>query len=147
MSLKSYHVQNVTFQAQRLSHLRNSHNSHDVLTKWKWTVKHRVTSEPMTFITNVLKIYCSHSCNLDAVCREVRETVTGSETAEPLLTPSTTDIYDVFGSYGPPLWCSGQSSWLQIQMSGVRVRIPALPDFLRSTGSGTGSTTQPREYD
>jgi hypothetical protein len=27
----------------------------------------------------------------------------------------------------------------------VRVRFPALPDFLRSSGSGTGST-QPREY-
>jgi hypothetical protein len=43
----------------------------------------------------------------------------------------------------PPLWSSGQSSWLQIQRS--RVRFPALPDFLRSSGSGTGST-QPREY-
>jgi hypothetical protein len=27
----------------------------------------------------------------------------------------------------------------------VRVRFPALPDFMRSSGSGTGST-QPREY-
>jgi hypothetical protein len=35
----------------------------------------------------------------------------------------------------PPLWCSCQSSWLQIQRSG----------FLRSSGSGTGSI-QPREY-
>jgi hypothetical protein len=42
----------------------------------------------------------------------------------------------------PPLWSSGQSLWLQIQMS--RVRFPALPDFLRSRGSGTGPT-QPRE--
>jgi hypothetical protein len=42
----------------------------------------------------------------------------------------------------PPLWCNGQSSWLQIQRS--RVRFPALPDFLRSSGSGRGST-QPRE--
>jgi hypothetical protein len=36
----------------------------------------------------------------------------------------------------------GLSSWLQIQRS--RVRFPALLDFLRSSGSGTGST-QPRE--
>jgi hypothetical protein len=43
---------------------------------------------------------------------------------------------------GPPLWSSGQSSWLQILKS--RVRFPALPHFLRSSGSGTGST-QPRE--
>jgi hypothetical protein len=40
-------------------------------------------------------------------------------------------------------WSSGQCSCLQIQRS--RVRFPALPDFLRSSGSGTGST-QPREY-
>ena len=43
---------------------------------------------------------------------------------------------------GPPLWSSGQSFWLQIQRS--RVRFPAIPDFLSSSGSGTGST-QPRE--
>jgi hypothetical protein len=36
----------------------------------------------------------------------------------------------------------GQSFWLQIHRSWVR--FPALPDFLRSSGSGTGST-QPRE--
>ena len=42
----------------------------------------------------------------------------------------------------PPLWSSGQSFWLQIERS--RVRFPALPDFLSSSGSGTGST-QPRE--
>jgi hypothetical protein len=42
----------------------------------------------------------------------------------------------------PPLWSSGQSSLLQIQRS--RVRFTALPDFLRSSRPGTGST-QPRE--
>ena len=45
-------------------------------------------------------------------------------------------------SLGLPLWSSGQSFWLQIQR--FRVRFPALPDFLSSSGSGTGST-QPRE--
>jgi hypothetical protein len=43
---------------------------------------------------------------------------------------------------GPPLWSSGRSSWLQIQK--CQVRFQALPDFLRSSESGTGST-QPRE--
>ena len=43
---------------------------------------------------------------------------------------------------GPPMWSSGQSFWLQIQRS--RLRFPALPDFLSSRGSGTGST-QPRD--
>jgi hypothetical protein len=70
----------------------------------------------------------------------------------------------------PPLWSSCHCSWLQNQRSRflfpalpdltasvvwwseflatdpeVRDRLPALPDFLRSSGSGTGST-QPREY-
>jgi hypothetical protein len=39
---------------------------------------------------------------------------------------------------GPPLWSSGQSFWLQLQRS--RVRLPVLQDFLSSSGSGTGST-------
>jgi hypothetical protein len=39
---------------------------------------------------------------------------------------------------GPPLWSSGQSSWLQIQRS--QVRFLTLPDFMTSSGSGTGST-------
>ena len=51
-------------------------------------------------------------------------------------------IIDAWCKYGPPLWSSGQSFWLQIQRS--RVRSPALPDFLSNSGSGTGST-QPRE--
>jgi hypothetical protein len=41
-----------------------------------------------------------------------------------------------------PLWSSGQSFCLQIQRS--RVRFPALPGFLSSSGSGTRST-QPHE--
>jgi hypothetical protein len=41
------------------------------------------------------------------------------------------------------LWPTSQSSWLHIKRS--RVRFPVLQDFLRSSGSGTGST-QPREY-
>ena len=48
----------------------------------------------------------------------------------------------IFELSGYILWSSGQSLWLQIQRS--RVRSPALPDFLSSSGSGTGST-QPRE--
>jgi hypothetical protein len=38
----------------------------------------------------------------------------------------------------PPPWSSGQTSWLQIQRS--RVRLPSLPDFLRSRGLERGST-------
>jgi hypothetical protein len=53
-----------------------------------------------------------------------------------------TPLYPQKLALGPPLWSSGQSFWLQIQTS--RVRFPALPDFLSSSGSGTGST-QARE--
>jgi hypothetical protein len=45
---------------------------------------------------------------------------------------------DVWAMNGPPLWSSGQSSWLLTQRS--RVRFSALPDFLGSSGSGTGPT-------
>jgi hypothetical protein len=48
-----------------------------------------------------------------------------------------------FATTEQPLWSSCQSFWLQIQRS--RIRFPALLDFLRSSGSGTGFT-QPREY-
>jgi hypothetical protein len=41
----------------------------------------------------------------------------------------------------PPLWSGGQTA----TDSEVRVRFPELTDFLRSSGSETGST-QPREY-
>jgi hypothetical protein len=43
----------------------------------------------------------------------------------------------------PPLWSSGQSSWLQIRRSGFDSR--HYQKKRKSTGSGTGST-QPREY-
>ena len=57
------------------------------------------------------------------------------------LPPSAVNV-SLYIMQGPPLWSSGQSFWLQIQR--FRVRFPALPDFLSSSGSGTGST-QPRE--
>jgi hypothetical protein len=44
------------------------------------------------------------------------------------------------GETRPPLW----SEFLATDPE-LRVRLPALPDFLRSSGSGTGST-QPRGY-
>jgi hypothetical protein len=64
--------------------------------------------------------------------------------------PTMETRYKYDGLYGttkvsirPPLWSNDQSSWLQILR--YRVRFPALPDFLRNSGSGTGST-QPRQY-
>jgi hypothetical protein len=57
---------------------------------------------------------------------------------EPCATQKPRAILDT----RPPLWSSGQSFWLQIPRSWVRS--PALPYFLRSRGSETGST-KPRE--
>jgi hypothetical protein len=59
-----------------------------------------------------------------------------------LVTASLVHLIIHLETFGPPLWSSGQSSWLQIPRS--RVRFPALPDFPRNSGCGTVST-QPRE--
>jgi hypothetical protein len=50
------------------------------------------------------------------------------------VTPCRSNVgFDYSGmDCGPPLWSSGQSSWLQIQRS--RIRFPAPPDLLRSSG-------------
>jgi hypothetical protein len=52
------------------------------------------------------------------------------------------NLYMLYRRSRPPLWSSGPSFWID---QAVWVRLPALPGFLRSSGSGTGST-QPREY-
>jgi hypothetical protein len=43
----------------------------------------------------------------------------------------------VFSMVRPSLWSSGQNFWLQIQR--FQIKFPALPDFLISSGSETGS--------
>jgi hypothetical protein len=48
------------------------------------------------------------------------------------------DMEYLFLYDGPPLWSSVHNSWLLTQSS--RVRFPAPPDFLSSSGSGTEST-------
>jgi hypothetical protein len=53
--------------------------------------------------------------------------------------PSLTEVRDFIKAFILP-W----SEFLATDPE-VRVRFPALPDFLRSSGSGTGST-QPRDY-
>jgi hypothetical protein len=51
------------------------------------------------------------------------------------------NIYNILLFEGPPLWSSGQSSWLQTRRPGFDSRHYQK----KSSGSGTGST-QPREY-
>jgi hypothetical protein len=50
-------------------------------------------------------------------------------------------VYMKFENLWPSLWSNGQNPWLKVQRS--RVRFPVLSYFLRSSGSGKGST-QPR---
>ena len=66
----------------------------------------------------------------------------GDVVSYPCYSITQRGISSIFPYGSLPLWSSGQSFWLQIQRS--RLRFPALPDFLSSSGSGTGST-QPRE--
>jgi hypothetical protein len=55
------------------------------------------------------------------------------------LVPSPLKLHEIgINNNRPPLWSSGQSSWLLTQTS--RVRFPELPDFLSSSVPGTGST-------
>jgi hypothetical protein len=88
-------------------------------------VHYLATNEAVYFI-DVLK------CGLSKqICARVSESMERSH-----------QFRNWFGAGRPPLWSSDQSSWIQIQRS--RVRFPALQDFLRNSGSGTGST-QPRD--
>ena len=88
----------------------------------------------------LIDAYCckSHHVTLTICCE-----IISSGIASYALYQSNTCIFKfLVVLFGPSLWSSGQSFWLQVQRS--RVRFPALPDFLSSSGSGTGST-QPRE--
>jgi hypothetical protein len=54
-------------------------------------------------------------------------------------------VPSVYLTIRPPLWSSGQSSWLQIRRPGFDSRHYQIFWRKKSNGSGTGST-QPREY-
>jgi hypothetical protein len=60
-----------------------------------------------------------------------------------ILFTAADELYKIRCFNGPPLWSSSQSSWLHIEKS--RVRFPALPHFIKSSGSGTGSTQPPED--
>ena len=78
--------------------------------------------------------------NSDWISARMYEVLNRHKHSQTLTTAVTFVLHS--SEIGPPLWSSGQSFCLQIQRS--RVRFPALPDFLSSSGSGKGST-QPRE--
>jgi ribosomal protein L37E len=61
---------------------------------------------------------------------------------EQLVCPDRSTFPPDIGTRRPPLWSSGQSSWLQIRRPGFDSRHYQKK---KSSGSGTGST-QPREY-
>jgi hypothetical protein len=84
---------------------------------------------------------CNFLCSPDFLCRRCKYSLR----CMPIIKHSLWAIIyfsTLWRLVWPPLWSSGQSSWLQIQRS--RVRFAALTDFLRSSGYGTGST-QPHE--
>jgi hypothetical protein len=99
------------------------------------------------FSAFVSAIHTAHLILLSKLVQEVRLLtcileVSGSNLGRYVDYLDWSSVVSFIPSRGPPLWSSGQSFWLQIQRYGVP--FTALPDFLRSSGSGTGST-QPRE--
>jgi hypothetical protein len=94
---------------------------HAVIKEDKWTITIRFQREAMI---------------LSTFRRSFLYRLNGSVVINP-----SSWMHPKLSTHFKPLRYSGQSFWLQIQ--GYRVRFPALPDFLRSSGSGTGST-QPR---
>jgi hypothetical protein len=88
---------------------------------------------------SLMPLMLAHAVTVLACARKVPGSYDGWNIDKP-------DCLGVFpqclSTNGPPMWSSGQSFCLQIQR--FQVRFQALPDFLRSRGSGTGST-QPRD--
>jgi hypothetical protein len=81
---------------------------------------------------------------IDPVSETLFSSYLESQMMDKVHKPSDSECYSPsepfrFDSYNIYL----ERSWLQIQRPGVR--FPVLPVFLRSSGSGTGST-QPRKY-
>ena len=95
-----------------------------------------------TEIHHILKPIIITTTSSSSSCSNSSSSVSSVSGASGSSSSSSISNSGCSSSSRPPLWSSGQSFWLQIQRS--RVRSPALPDFLSSSGSGTGST-QPRE--
>jgi hypothetical protein len=120
---------------------------------WRFTALHLVTR--YKYICQVLRTWkqASRIFTVSLSLDDVVEGPQGSTRIKPLLTILSyfhplhilmsilMFFSQVYLFHRPPLWSSGQSSWLQIQRPGF--------DFQhyqkKSSGSGTGST-QPREY-
>jgi len=102
------------------------------------------------FLGHFLKLYPITSCVFQAIWYNIfaKQLEWNKECFCTVMQPGLNNLYELCVVGSPmnlvpiALWSSGQSFWLQIQRS--RVRSPALPDFLSSSGSGTRST-QPRE--
>jgi hypothetical protein len=98
-------------------------------------------SKPLLHYIKLHYITCIHGHSDYGICHKYEKHKTNTQYH---WSPQTNSVaLSPQANYtGPPLWSRGQSSWLLTQRSWVR--FPVLPNFLRSSGSGTGST-QPRE--
>jgi hypothetical protein len=106
-----------------------------------WQLKNPITSSGCEPATLRLTLWCLNQLHIFNII--FSSYILGCFTWCLPFGSSEYNIYLYEFYLGPPLWSSGQSSWLQIQI--LRVRFPELPDFLRSSGSGTRST-QPHDY-
>jgi hypothetical protein len=97
-----------------------------------------LTKEPyfLTSFAFIMSSYITWRPRKKSVCEK-------SDFIQPVLLENPFEInWESFVSCRPPLWSSGQSSWLQIRRPGFDSRHY---QEKKSSGSGTGST-QPREY-
>jgi hypothetical protein len=101
-----------------------------------------LTSDSMYFAGNVLRPY-SVNYNEMATCECILSYIECPDEGMYVVKQSycRLRIFPNTGFMGPPLWSSGQSSWLQIRRPGFDSRSYQK----KSSGSGKGFT-QPREY-
>ena len=118
-SASDYHVQCVTWQATY-----STHTKVDTEISRCWIIELR----------NLKLSHCVDGESSSVACAAVVADVSNdlvafifSSQRRALATLLLAWLQNVVHSKRPPLWSSGQSFWLQIQRS--RVRLPAVPDF------------------
>jgi hypothetical protein len=141
-----------TFRSYSQRTIEQSQITHNLGWPWLFSTQYMLQSRRPCGVTNTLKtdmlqcrswkLFLQVSLSGDRLCGLVRVPGYRTEMYGVSCEVQTEVIYVMYKKVGPPLWSSGQSSWLQIRRPGFDCRHYQKK---KSSGSGTGST-QPREY-